>query len=176
MKAIEPKYLEAVLFVAAKPVPLDVLKEVFQVDEENILALIEALRRSLVERDAGIRIRCIEDTVELVNDVSCTAVVAKIRQREEVLGRAALETLAIVAFKQPLTKAEVEEIRGVNCERLLKQLLHKELIMEVGRKEGPGRPILYGTTETFLRSIGKESVSDLTELIHYDGSIIAEKQ
>ncbi len=83
------------------------------------------------------------------------------QETDRRLSRAAMETLSIIAFKQPVTKLEIEQIRGVRAERVLAQLIARELVTEVGRKNVIGRPILYGTTETFLRSFG---LRDLTEL------------
>ena len=84
------------------------------------------------------------------------------------MSHAALETLAVIAFKQPVTKAEIEEVRGVNCDRLLKQLLSRQLITELGHKDTIGRPIIYGTTEEFLRSIGVNSIDELHEEVNYE--------
>lgn len=84
--------------------------------------------------------------------------------RKYILTDALLETLSIIAYKQPVTKMEIEKIRGVSCEHAVNRLLDFELITEVGRKDAPGRPILFGTTEQFLRSFGVKSLTELPEL------------
>ena len=86
------------------------------------------------------------------------------RRREEPLSRAAMETLAIIAYSQPLTRAEVETIRGVGAEGMIRALREKNLIREVGRKDSPGRPVLYGTTREFLKIFRLESIADLPKL------------
>ena len=82
-----------------------------------------------------------------------------------------METLAVIAFKQLVTKSEIEEVRGVNCEKVLKHLISRDLVMELGRKESIGRPVLYGTTDTFLRSVGIESVETLKQEVATDNSM-----
>ena len=74
-----------------------------------------------------------------------------------------METLAVIAFKQPITKGEVEEFRGVNCEKVLKQLLARDMIVELGRKETIGRPVIYGTSDNFLRTVGANSIEELQQ-------------
>ncbi|MBF1761893.1 MAG: SMC-Scp complex subunit ScpB, partial [Veillonella sp.] len=111
--------------------------------------------------DRGLRIRKTGAGIELVTAPDCGTYLQKVRRKEDKLSKAALETLAVVAFKQPVTKSEVEELRGVNCEKVLKQLLSRALITELGHKDTVGRPTLYGTTDEFLRSVGIDSIDDL---------------
>lgn len=158
---METKLLEGVLFAAAKPMSYEVLSDVFDVPIAEIKHQVIELNKKLALRDAGITVREVENNIELVTVPECGQYIEKIRTREENLSKASLETLAIVAFKQPITKTEVEELRGVNCERILKQLQAKGLIVDLGRKEVVGRPILYGTSETFLRSVGAASLDEL---------------
>ena len=99
--------------------------------------------------------------IELVSAMECADYVGHIRKREDKLSNAAMETLAVIAYKQPITKAEIEEIRGVNSDKIIKQLLTRSLIAELGHKDTVGRPILYGTTDEFLRSAGVESIEAL---------------
>lgn len=153
--------LEAVLFAAAKPLSLEQLREVFELPREEIKELLEALGKSYIEEKRGLAIQESEIGVELITAPYCVAYVSRIRQKEDSLSSAALEVLSIIAFKQPVTKAEVEELRGVNSERVLKQLVEKNFIEEVGKKDTPGRPILYGTTSYFLHNLGITSLGEL---------------
>ena len=119
----------------------------------------------------GLRLKVSGVGAELVSAPESSEYVSKIRQREDRLSPAAMETLAVIAFKQPVTKSEIEEVRGVNCEKVLKHLVSRDLVMELGRKESIGRPVLYGTTDTFLRSVGIESVETLKREVAVDNSV-----
>ena len=149
-------HLEAVLFSSAKPISIDMLAEVFGLSTEATQKYIEELQRELEEQNRGIRIRISGAGVELVSAVECADYVGHIRKREDKLSNAAMETLAVIAYKQPITKAEIEEVRGVNSDKLT-----RSLIAELGHKDTVGRPILYGTTDEFLRSAGVESIEAL---------------
>ncbi|MBS4912687.1 MAG: SMC-Scp complex subunit ScpB [Veillonella sp.] len=156
-------HIEAVLFSAAKPVPLALLSELFEMDEPSMKETLDSFEAQLISEGRGLRLKMSGIGYELVSAPESSDYVSKIRQKEDRLSPAAMETLAIVAFKQPVTKSEIEEIRGVNCEKVLKQLVGRDLVAELGRKETIGRPVLYGTTDTFLRSVGIESVDNLKE-------------
>ena len=163
--------IEAVLFSAAKPMPLDILAGVFSVTPETMEAALSQYEKALVQEARGIRIRRSGAGIELVTAPEAGRYVSRIRQREDKLSAAAMETLAVVAFKQPVTKAEIEEIRGVNSEKVLKQLLNRDLIAELGRKDTVGRPVLFGTTDTFLRSVGISSIDTLQREIRIQESL-----
>ena len=154
-------HLEAVLFAAAKPISIDMLEEVFGLSRDDIQAYINELKRELEDQHRGIRLRISGAGVELVSAMESTDYVGHIRKREDKLSNAAMETLAVIAYKQPITKAEIEEVRGVNSDKIIKQLLTRSLIAELGHKDTVGRPILYGTTDEFLRSAGVESIEAL---------------
>lgn len=164
-------HLEAVLFSAAKPVPIALLGELFDCATEDAEALLEQYANRLVVDKRGLRLKVIGVGAELVSAPESSEYVSKIRQREDRLSPAAMETLAVIAFKQPVTKSEIEEVRGVNCEKVLKHLVSRDLVMELGRKESIGRPVLYGTTDTFLRSVGIESVETLKREVAVDNSV-----
>lgn len=153
--------IEGVLFAAAKPISYAELAAIFDVSERDVKEGVKELEQKLAEVGSGLAIREVEDAVELVTVPECGKYIEKIRKREEKLSSAAVETLAIIAFKQPITKTEIEEIRGVNCEKVLKQLQSKNFIEDLGRKEVLGRPILYGTTSKFLTSVGISSLEEL---------------
>ena len=154
-------HLEAVLFAAAKPISIDMLEEVFGLSRDEIQAYINELKRELEDQHRGIRLRISGAGVELVSAMESVEYVGHIRKREDKLSNAAMETLAVIAYKQPITKAEIEEVRGVNSDKIIKQLLTRSLIAELGHKDTVGRPILYGTTDEFLRSAGVESIEAL---------------
>ena len=154
-------HLEAVLFAAAKPISIDMLEEVFGLSRDDIQAYINELKRELEDQHRGIRLRMSGAGVELVSAMESAEYVDHIRKREDKLSNAAMETLAVIAYKQPITKAEIEEVRGVNSDKIIKQLLTRSLIAELGHKDTVGRPILYGTTDEFLRSAGVESIEAL---------------
>lgn len=164
-------HLEAVLFSAAKPVPIALLGELFDCATEEAEALLEQYANRLVVDKRGLRLKVSGVGAELVSAPESSEYVSKIRQREDRLSPAAMETLAVIAFKQPVTKSEIEEVRGVNCEKVLKHLVSRDLVMELGRKESIGRPVLYGTTDTFLRSVGIESVETLKREVAVDNSV-----
>lgn len=168
--SLPTKHLEAVLFSAAKPISQDMLADVFELSEQEISDYIKSLQSELELNDRGIRVRVSGAGVELVSVSESAPYVGHIRKREDKLSNAAMETLAVIAYKQPITKAEIEEVRGVNSDKIIKQLLTRSLIAELGHKDTVGRPILYGTTDEFLRSAGVESIDALhQEVLETEG-------
>lgn len=163
MSSIEFQQLEAVLFAAATPLTVDTLADIFEVYVPEAERAIKAYEESLIQERRGIRIRKSASGIELVSAQECSEFVTKIRHRDEKLSGAAMETLAVIAFKQPITKGEVEEFRGVNSEKVLKQLLARDMIVELGRKETIGRPVIYGTSDNFLRTVGANSIEELQQ-------------
>ena len=163
MSSIEFQQLEAVLFAAATPLTVDTLADIFEVYVPEVERAIKDYEESLIQERRGIRIRKSASGIELVSAQECSEFVTKIRHRDEKLSGAAMETLAVIAFKQPITKGEVEEFRGVNCEKVLKQLLARDMIVELGRKETVGRPVIYGTSDNFLRIVGANSIEELQQ-------------
>ena len=163
MNSIEFQQLEAVLFAAATPLTIDTLADIFEVYPPEAENAIKGYEERLVQERRGIRIRKSASGIELVSAQECSEFVTKIRHRDEKLSGAAMETLAVIAFKQPITKGEVEEFRGVNCEKVLKQLLARDMIVELGRKETIGRPVIYGTSDNFLRTVGANSIEELQQ-------------
>ncbi len=156
--------LESVLFVASDPVPVPVLATVLDTDAEKVEDALKALGGEYWKR--GLQILRMGDRVHITTSPRAAQVVERFLGIEHTIGlsRAALETLAILAYKQPLTRPQIDAIRGVNSESVLENLIAKDLVEETGRTEGPGRPILYGTTEAFLRHFGMGSVAELPAL------------
>lgn len=156
--------VEALLFVAEEPPTIAQLARALEVPPEAIEEALNLLQERLRER--GLRLQRHRDRVQLVVAPEAAEDVRRFLGLNggTRLSTAALETLAIIAYRQPITRAEIEAIRGVNCEGVLRTLLARGLIEEVGRAEGPGRPIRYGTTMLFLQHFGLRSLADLPPL------------
>ena len=158
--------LEAVLFAGGDPLTEAQLREILQTDAATTRKLLSALSEELSARGSGLMLKETAGGWQMVTRPELFPYVERLSQEtNRKLSRAAMETLSIIAFKQPVTKLEIEQIRGVqHAERVLAQLISRELIMEVGRKNVIGRPIQYGTTETFLRAFGLKNLEDLPNL------------
>lgn len=157
--------LEAVLFAAGNPITAAELARILQLDVLGTQNLVTELKRDLDRRQSGLTVRQVAGGYQLATRPEAFAIVERLSQVvDRKISAPTMETLSIVAFKQPITKAEIEQIRGVRVERALQKLLELELIAEVGRKNVLGRPILYGTTETFLRCFGINTLDDLPAL------------
>jgi len=153
--------IEAILFSSNRPLKLRELQQATEADRTAVEAALEALRESLTHR--GLMLQRHQDQVHLATRPEVAAYVRR-ALRPEVAGRlspAAYETLAIVAYQQPVTRSRIEEIRGVNSDGVLANLELRDLVVEVGRGEGPGQPKLYGTTMRFLQMLGLESLDQL---------------
>ena len=157
--------LEAVLFAAGNPMSAAELARILQLDVLGTQNLLQKLSQALDARRSGLTIRQVAGGYQMATRPETFAVVERLTEVvDRKLSAPTMETLSIIAFKQPITKAEVEQIRGVRVERALQKLMELELIAEVGRKAVIGRPILYGTTDTFLRCFGINSLEDLPDL------------
>jgi len=159
--------IEALLFVSEKPVLLDQLKEVFpELKPAHIYDLIKQLQDEYVNRTAGMMVVEIAGGFQMLSNSQAAPYIREFykTKTKEKLSRPALESLAIIAYKQPVGRAEVEIIRGVNSDGTIAHLLNKGLIKITGRKEVPGRPFLYGTTKEFLEYFGLKSLEDLPKM------------
>jgi segregation and condensation protein B len=156
--------LESILFVASEPVPVSLVASVLEVTADQVEDALRELAESY--RDRGLKVLRMGDRVHLTSSPRAARIVEKFLGMEHTVGlsRAALETLAILAYQQPLTRPQVDAIRGVNSESVIENLMAKGLVEEIGRTEGPGRPILYGTTSAFLQHFGLGSVAELPPL------------
>ena len=155
--------LEALLFVAERPLSRREIATLAGVDRETVDARLGDLEVTL--RDRGIRLLLSGDRVELATAPEAGALIARYVGSDAVrMTPAALETLAIVAYRQPVTKAVIERIRGVDSDYSIRGLLHRRLVTELGRSDAPGRPILYGTGFDFLERFGLTSLEDLPPL------------
>jgi segregation and condensation protein B len=157
--------VEALLFVSSEPVPVQQIAEAlnFKVDAIE-QALIELRGSEGVSR--GLRLQRKGDKVQLTTHPECAPYIEKFLGLDLTsrLSKPALETLSIIAYQQPVTRAQIEQVRGVNCDGVLSNLLNKGLIEEVGRLETAGRPIQYGTTFAFLQHFGLRSLDDMPQL------------
>jgi segregation and condensation protein B len=152
--------LEALLFVAERPLARREIATLAGVDRATVDARLGDLEVSLMGR--GIRLVLSNDRVELVTAPETGALIARYVGADAVrLSPASLETLAIVAYRQPVTKGAIERIRGVDSDYTIRSLLHRRLVVELGRSEAPGRPYLYGTGFEFLERFGLTSLEDL---------------
>jgi segregation and condensation protein B len=155
--------LEALLFVAEKPLSRREIASLAGIDREAVDALLGDLEVALRER--GMRLLIAGETAQLATSPEAGPLIARYVGSEGVrLSPAALETLAIVAYKQPVTRSTIERIRGVDSDYVVRTLLHRRLIVEQGRADTPGRPILYGTGFDFLERFGLTSLDDLPTL------------
>lgn len=165
--------IEALLFVASSPISVGQLAEVLSVPGKEVESGLQQLNQSL-QSGRGLRLQRHEGGYQLTSAPELAEEIEKFLGLEATtrLSRAALETLAIVAYRQPITRPGVDSIRGVNSDGVIKSLLSKGLIQEVGRTEGPGRPILYGSTQDFLQHFGLNSLDDLPpfELLEQEGA------
>lgn len=157
--------LEAILFASSTPLSIQKLSEIIEIPEWSMQELLEELENSLEQRGSGIVLRKAAGGYQLVTHPDAFPLVRKLSDViRPSLSASAMETLSIIAYKQPITKQEVEYIRGVRAERSIGRLLELELICETGRKQVVGRPILYGTTDLFLRAFGLDSLDALPAL------------
>ena len=156
-----PQIREAILFVAGEPVAVADLAQALEVSEMEIMHAVEELQRECERR--GVTIHRYGDHLRMETRPEYAPYVERLLQpvQRQTLSQTAMETLAVIAYRQPVTKGEVEQVRGVKCDYSVQSLLHKGLIREAGRKEALGRPILYATTDRFLEHFG---ISDIREL------------
>lgn len=161
----ETAALEALLFVAKDPLTPELLGEILELDPAKIAELLYELRTRYAVDSCGLDLIEINGGYKLGTKPEVARYIEMLyKQPAQTLSNAALEVLSIIAYKQPVTRGEVDFIRGVQSDRALATLVEKGLVKDVGRKEGPGRPILYATTEQFLLHFGLRSLEDMPDL------------
>ena len=158
--------LEAILFTMGDSVGIDSLASVIEEDKKTTREILEEMMQNYSAEDKGIGLTMLEDAVQMCTKGELYEYLIKLAKapKKFVLTDTLLETLSIIAYKQPVTRLEIERVRGVSCDHAVNKLLEYDLITEVGRLDAPGRPLLFGTTEQFLRSFGVKSIEDLPEL------------
>ncbi len=155
--------IEAILFACGTPAELTKIAQALEIKEEKAEELLKSLMEDYSSRKSGIKIVRLGKSYQMCTEKEYAEIIRTVLdlRRNSPLSQAALEVLAIIAYNQPVTKAFVEQIRGVDCSGVVSSLVARELIEEKGRLELPGRPLIYGTTENFLRCF---NVSDISEL------------
>lgn len=157
---------ESMMFVWGQPLDVKEAAEIFNINWKDAYEYFKELQEEYEQEGRGIRIREVnksfqfvtaEENIEYIERL-CTPV------KHKRLSQSALEVLAIVAYKQPVTKGEIEAVRGIKCDRVIEGLQKKDLVAEVGRSSAIGRPILYGTTDTFLKYFGFENLKELPDI------------
>lgn len=159
------KIIEAILFVSGEPVQLGAVARALEVTELEVSAAADELASDYDYNRRGICLKRFGSHIQLSTRPDYAPQIEKLLQpiQKQSLSQAALETLAVVAYKQPVTRLDIEAVRGVKCDYSVQSLINKGLIEEVGRKETLGRPILYGTTDAFLSHFGLTSLEDLPQ-------------
>ena len=158
--------LEAVLFTMGESVEINRLADVIEEDVKTTNEILEGMAERYSRDDRGITLTRLDNAVQLCTKSEMYEYLIKIAKapRKMMLTDTVLETLSIIAYKQPITRVEVERVRGVSCDHAINKLLEYDLITELGRLDAPGRPLLFGTTEQFLRCFGVGSLEELPEL------------
>lgn len=167
---------ESLMFTWGEPIEAKACAELFSISKQDAISLFRELQDEYEQEGRGIVVREVNGAFQFVTreenaeyiERLCTPVKAK------KLSQSALEVLAIVAYKQPVTKGEIEAIRGIKCDRVMEGLMAKGLVEQVGRSQAIGRPILYGTTDTFLKNFGFTSIKDLPEIEDIETAINVE--
>ena len=167
---------ESMLFVWGEPLDVKIAAEIFNMNWKDAYDYFKELQAEYEQEGRGILIREIDKSFQFCTNMDNSEYIERLCTpvKEKRLSQSALEVLAIVAYKQPVTKGEIESIRGIKCDRVIEGLTKKELIAEVGRSSGIGRPILYGTTPTFLKNFGFKDLKDLPDIDDI-GSIVREE-
>lgn len=169
--------LESMMFVWGEPLDIREAAEIFNIDKKEIYGYFKELQEEYQQEGRGIVIREVNKSFQFVTrrenldyiERLCTPV------KHKKLSQSALEVLAIIAYKQPVTKGEIEAVRGIRCDRVIEGLAKKDLVAEIGRSDAVGRPILYGTTDEFLKQFGFESLKELPSIEDIEG-VLAEEE
>lgn len=164
---------EAVLFSGGDPISIERLSQVFEIKPEKTESVLKLLSDKLDNDNSGLKLVRLENMYQLETRAEYAPYIKKMFdiKRKTPLSPAALEVLAVVAYNQPVTKAFIEQVRGVDCSGVVTSLVEKNLIEECGRLELPGRPLLYGTTKNFLRCFELSDLSELPKLPESGGEV-----
>lgn len=157
--------LEAILFSSGSPVSLDQVSKALNIDKNELEKVVENLMEKFEKKESGIRIIKINDKYQMCSKAEYSEYIKKIFNiKSDNLSPSSIEVLSIIAYHQPVTKAFIESVRGVNCREIINSLVSKSLIEEKGRLNIPGNPIIYGTTENFLICLGIPSLDKLPRI------------
>lgn len=169
--------LESMMFIWGQPLEVKTCADLFNISKEDMMEYFLELQAEYEQEGRGIVIRQVGKSFQFVTRAENAEFIERLCTPVKVkkLSQSALEVLAIIAYKQPVTKGEIDAIRGIKCDRVIDGLVKKDLICARGRSEGIGRPILYGTTETFLKNFGFTSLKELPEIEDIEGVINVEE-
>lgn len=158
--------MESMMFTWGEPLEAKMAADVFNISKEEAYAYFKELQEEYEQEGRGIVIREVNKAFQFVTREENADYVRRLCTpvKSKKLSQSALEVLAIIAYKQPVTKGEMEAIRGIKCDRVVEGLMKKELIKEVGRSTAIGRPVLYGTTDAFLKNFGFTSLKELPDI------------
>ena len=161
--------IESMLFVSGEPLALRELSNNLELKEKNVEEILSEMANEYEDKSRGIRLISINGAYQLVTKSENSEFVQKLlkKNKKHSLSQASIESLAIIAYKQPITRIDIDEIRGVKSESAIARLIERGLIKDIGRLEVPGRPILYGTTDEFLRQFGLKTIKELPSLDLY---------
>jgi len=164
---------ESMMFVWGEPLDVKVAAELFSINWKDAYDYFVELKQEYEQEGRGIQIREINKKFQFVTSPANVEYIERLCTpvKEKRLTQQALEVLAIIAYKQPVTKGEIESIRGIKCDRVIEGLTKKELIMETGRSNAIGRPILYGTTDSFLKHFGFMTIKELPDIEDIEGAM-----
>lgn len=158
--------IEAILFTMGESVEIDKIAKALEIKTSQVRKIVKGMQEKMAESSRGIRIIELEDAYQLCTKPELYEYLIRVAKqpRRQVLTDVMMETLSIIAYKQPITKAEIERIRGVKSDFAVNKLVEYELVQEIGRLDTPGRPLLFGTTEEFLRRFGVDNTDNLPEI------------
>ena len=158
--------IEGILFTMGDSVEPSKIAKALEVETKEVVECLDLMMEKYEEENRGIRLMKLDDSYQMCTSPNIYEYLIKIAKQPKkyVLTDVLLETLSIIAYKQPVTRSEIERIRGVSCGHSVNKLVEYNLVTELGRLDAPGRPMLFGTTEDFLRSFGVSSIDELPEL------------
>lgn len=168
---------ESMMYVWGEPLDVKIAAEVFNVNWKDAYDYFIELKEEYEQEGRGIKIVEVNKSFQFVTNPDNADYIERLCTpiKEKKLSQSALEVLAIIAYKQPITKGEIDSIRGIKCDRVIEGLMKKELIQEKGRSSAIGRPILYGTSDVFLKHFGFESVKDLPDIENIESAVVADE-
>lgn len=168
---------ESMMFVWGEPLDVKTAAEIFNIERKDAYSYFKELQEEYRQEGRGIRIREVNKSFQFVTMEENAEYIERLctPAKHKKLSQSALEVLAIIAYKQPVTKGEIEGIRGIKCDRVIDGLQKKDLVAEVGRSSGIGRPILYGTTDMFLKNFGFTNLKELPDIEDIEGVVNEEE-
>ncbi|HKM28396.1 MAG TPA: SMC-Scp complex subunit ScpB [Anaerovoracaceae bacterium] len=164
---------ESMMFIWGQPLEVKAVADIFNISKEDAYDYFKELQEEYEQEGRGIAIREVNKAFQFVTRAENAEYIERLCTPVKIkrLSQSALEVLAIIAYKQPVTKSEIEAIRGVKCDRVMEGLIGKDLVCDKGRSTAIGRPILYGTTDTFLKNFGFTSIKELPEIEDIESAI-----